>query len=57
MFELTKIMTVIILNIWILQLIYYYKKGADAEYEMSLEKPKIRKEIEEIVKNVREHME
>lgn len=52
MFELVKVMTVIVLNFWLLQLIFYYKEGADRDYEMSLEKPKIRKEIHNMVKKI-----
>lgn len=57
MFELVKIMIVIILDFWLLQLIFYYKKGADRDYEMSLERPKIRKEIEIATNHLKDYME
>lgn len=57
MFELVKVMIVIVLNIWIFQLIMYYKKGADRDYEMSLQKPKIIKEIEIVINHLKDYME
>ena len=49
-------MCTIIMDIWLFQLIMYYKEGADRDYEMSLKRCEIEEEIKECAEKVIEQV-
>ena len=50
--DLIRVMTAIMLDIWVLQLIYYFVQGANRNYEESLYRSKVEEEIKEIAGKV-----